>query len=342
MSDDCRKAFEEWRDINSGVSRDWPWDAWQAAWNRRGGVDLSGAERELRERIKNSYALAVELNSGNNRGATDVLINIVMSYLPTLQPKPVEVGDAVVHLVRFLANYQRELCDIRAKAMRMIHLGDAEGARELLTMKWPIVQGSQNQWDLETIGKQPFEMAKMRPAIKALLDGSALRTQPQAPTDDTKELLSRGWKWLNDHANGDVCSDRSCVRCKVADAMFAIEKRFPDSVVTQLQAPVCVNCGETVSEHSELMHCKSKGQTSSCWATTQYQPQATLSGYGYGGSHVDTVWSDRPQAQVVEVLSWDWVNRAVSLLGSIDCETHYLKEWMYEEIHALLQSKGRQ
>jgi hypothetical protein len=47
--------------------------------------------------------------------------------------------------------------------------------------------------------------------------------------EHTKELLAVGWKWLNANASDKVgfCSDRSCIRCRLADILFELEKRNP-------------------------------------------------------------------------------------------------------------------
>lgn len=45
--------------------------------------------------------------------------------------------------------------------------------------------------------------------------------------DDSKRLYDIGWEWLNNHADGEVCLDRSCIRCRLADVLFDIEKMYP-------------------------------------------------------------------------------------------------------------------
>ena len=46
--------------------------------------------------------------------------------------------------------------------------------------------------------------------------------------DITKSLLKTGFDWLNENASDKIglCSDRSCIRCRLADILFEIEKRF--------------------------------------------------------------------------------------------------------------------
>lgn len=41
---------------------------------------------------------------------------------------------------------------------------------------------------------------------------------------NTEELLRIGNEWLNENANGPICPDRSCVRCKLADALRGVER----------------------------------------------------------------------------------------------------------------------
>ena len=36
-------------------------------------------------------------------------------------------------------------------------------------MKWPIIQGMQNQIDLEKVGNQAYQLKRIRPAIDSLL-----------------------------------------------------------------------------------------------------------------------------------------------------------------------------
>lgn len=50
----------------------------------------------------------------------------------------------------------------------------------------------------------------------------------------TKELLETGWKWLNANASDKVglCSDRSCIRCRLADVLFELEQRSNEHPTT--------------------------------------------------------------------------------------------------------------
>jgi len=43
----------------------------------------------------------------------------------------------------------------------------------------------------------------------------------------TKELVETGWKWLNENSTAQVgfCSDRTCIRCRLADILFELEGR---------------------------------------------------------------------------------------------------------------------
>lgn len=58
--------------------------------------------------------------------------------------------------------------------------------------------------------------------------------QPEAlEVDDTRELLNIGWKWLDNHADGKICSNRSCIRCRLADVFFELEKQHPEAIQSQ-------------------------------------------------------------------------------------------------------------
>ncbi len=38
-------------------------------------------------------------------------------------------------------------------------------------------------------------------------------------------FLDAGWAYSHSIANGEVCSDRTCFRCRLADLLFETEKR---------------------------------------------------------------------------------------------------------------------
>ena len=54
----------------------------------------------------------------------------------------------------------------------------------------------------------------------------------------TKELLEIGWKWLNENASDKVglCSDHSCVRCRLANVLFELDSRTNGNAQQQVQA----------------------------------------------------------------------------------------------------------
>jgi hypothetical protein len=42
--------------------------------------------------------------------------------------------------------------------------------------------------------------------------------------DMVSKFLIAGWKYLHSTTDGSVCSDRSCLRCRLADILFEVEK----------------------------------------------------------------------------------------------------------------------
>lgn len=41
-----------------------------------------------------------------------------------------------------------------------------------------------------------------------------------------KEFVEAAFAYLNDIAGGDICTDRSCIRCRIADAAFEVERTY--------------------------------------------------------------------------------------------------------------------
>jgi len=73
------------------------------------------------------------------------------------------------HAVRFLAKREASTFAIRGSAIQMLAKGEIEEAKDLVMMKWPIVQGLRNQMDLATIGNQECDYKRVRPAIEKML-----------------------------------------------------------------------------------------------------------------------------------------------------------------------------
>ncbi len=92
------------------------------------------------------------------------------------------LGEALADLenaVRFLAKQESSLFEIRGKAIRLLAQGEIEAAKDLITMKWPIIQGLRNQLDIAEVGKQACDIKRVRPAIDHML--RAQPTQEPAP-----------------------------------------------------------------------------------------------------------------------------------------------------------------
>ena len=80
-----------------------------------------------------------------------------------------EVIVGLENAVRFLAKQERRTEQLRADLLLLLHKGEIEEARDVLAMKWPIVQGTRNQLDLEKVGNQECDLSKIQPAIKRML-----------------------------------------------------------------------------------------------------------------------------------------------------------------------------
>lgn len=91
----------------------------------------------------------------------------------------------MANAVRFLAKQEATTFGIRATAIRMLAKGEVEEAKDLVIMKWPIVQGLRNQIDLESVGKQSCDLKRVRPAIDALLR-AALANHGEAQCQKSK------------------------------------------------------------------------------------------------------------------------------------------------------------
>ena len=75
----------------------------------------------------------------------------------------------MAHAVRFLAKQEARTLEIRGTAIQMLAKGRVEEAKDLVMLKWPIVQGLRNQIDLATVGNQGCDYKRVRPAIELLL-----------------------------------------------------------------------------------------------------------------------------------------------------------------------------
>ena len=80
-----------------------------------------------------------------------------------------EVIVGLENAVRFLAKQERRTYQLRADLLLLLHKGEIEEARDVLAMKWPTVQGTRNQLDLEKVGNQECDLSKIQPAIKRML-----------------------------------------------------------------------------------------------------------------------------------------------------------------------------
>ena len=71
--------------------------------------------------------------------------------------------------VRFLASVVSKGAQIRHQIIFSLHENKPDEAKDYAMMKWPIIQGMQNQIDLEAVGNQAYQAKRIRPAIDSLL-----------------------------------------------------------------------------------------------------------------------------------------------------------------------------
>ncbi len=60
-------------------------------------------------------------------------------------------------------------------------------------------------------------------ALNELLDGGIEKRQAATI------FIEAGFAYLNAISDEDVCSDRSCIRCRIADVLFETENRWKES-----------------------------------------------------------------------------------------------------------------
>lgn len=61
--------------------------------------------------------------------------------------------------------------------------------------------------------------------VKIYAEGAALRLQ-QLEASPAKLFVESAFTYLNTISGADICSDRSCIRCRIADAAFEVERTF--------------------------------------------------------------------------------------------------------------------
>ena len=71
--------------------------------------------------------------------------------------------------VRFLASVVSKGAQIRHQIIFSLHENKPDEAKGYAMMKWPIIQGMQNQIDLEKVGKQAYTPKRIRLAVDSLL-----------------------------------------------------------------------------------------------------------------------------------------------------------------------------
>lgn len=88
--------------------------------------------------------------------------------------------------VRFLAFVVSRASQIRHQIIFSLRENKPDEAKDFAMMKWPIIQGMQNQIDLEAVGNQAYQAKRIRPAIDSLL---ALRANAKGAQRDRAGAL---------------------------------------------------------------------------------------------------------------------------------------------------------
>jgi hypothetical protein len=100
-------------------------------------------------------------------------------------------SNPLVSLVRFLAQYQEQLNELRGELLRMT----PEECHDALAMKWPVIQGTSNQIKLKRIGELGYDPSLVAEAVDALLaDGhetcTAATKRDRDPFEIADEAIS--------------------------------------------------------------------------------------------------------------------------------------------------------
>ncbi len=80
----------------------------------------------------------------------------------------------------FLAGYQQQLNDLRYALMK---LKPAE-IKDALIMKWPVIQGTQNQMNLQRVAKLPWTNEQVARAVQFILEANASSVTSRNPTNE--------------------------------------------------------------------------------------------------------------------------------------------------------------
>lgn len=73
-------------------------------------------------------------------------------------------------LVRFLAKYQSDLNELRDRCIGMT----PEDCKDALIMRWPVIQGTENQIALKRIGELNYDTKLVAKAVNALRANRAI------------------------------------------------------------------------------------------------------------------------------------------------------------------------
>ena len=88
----------------------------------------------------------------------------------SMQQSQIENIESLKHLIRFLCLHQKKLHEKILEASKIAGQEWAIDTRDFLLGKIPIIQGTQNQLDLEKIGNQTVNLKLIKKAVDIMLE----------------------------------------------------------------------------------------------------------------------------------------------------------------------------
>ena len=138
-------------------------------------LECRDALMECRAHIDTLEQTAAErVIADGSRGPTPDYTGEGSAWVPPVEARAVVVPepDEVENLrdtVRFLASVVSKGAQIRHQIIFSLHENKPDEAKDYAMMKWPIIQGMQNQIDLEKVGKQAYTPKRIRLAVDSLI-----------------------------------------------------------------------------------------------------------------------------------------------------------------------------
>lgn len=248
MTEQQREAFEKWAE-SERLNTVWghtgylladtaaAWKAWQAALSHAEGEAVErplGAAHNgqvFADRVEQEYGFACQ--AGPISGCYEwqelrKCLGVMVEYIERHPAPQVAVPEAVLALVRFLAQTW-------AAVDRFVY----ENCDAAALMRYPVVQGTRNQFNLQAIGEQPFDPALLHAGVEFMLaDNSAA---PTAPAGEPDPINSRPEAFDEAHQSGGWWKE--CTGCLEAEDGQAVGT-YPYSCILRCHLGAgCDECG---------------------------------------------------------------------------------------------------